>query len=96
MVGAVIRLLQTKTGEVQARPQNDVMDAVFTAVSQAIDVAPEELQAEIAEAGSLVAVIEAHGGDVTAVRDAIIAGLNELPNAADLDVEQIADSWLAE
>jgi hypothetical protein len=96
MVGAVIRLLQTKTGEVQARPQNEVMDVVFTAVSQAIGLPPEELQAEIAEAGSLVAVIEAHGGDVTAVRDAIIAGLNELPNAADLDVEQIADSWLAE
>jgi HEAT repeat protein len=96
MVGAVIRLLQTKTGEAPQRPQNDVMDAVFTAVSQAIDVAPEELQAEIAEAGSLVAVIEAHGGDVTAVRDAIIAGLNELPNAADLDIEQIADSWLTE
>jgi hypothetical protein len=96
MVGAVIRLLQTKTGEVQARPQNEVMDVVFTAVSQAIGLPPEELQAEIAEAGSLVAVIEAHGGDVTAVRDAIIAGLNELPNAADLDVEQIADSWLTE
>ena len=96
MVGAVIRLLQTKTGEAPERPQNDVVEVVFTAVSQTIGLTPEELQAKMAEGESLVAIIEANGGDVTAVREAVIAALNALPNAADLDIEQIAESWLSE
>ncbi len=96
MVGAVIRLLQTKTGETPERPQNNVVDTVYTAVAEQLGLSVAELQAEGADGASLVAVIEANGGEVAAVREAIIAGLNELPNAADLDVEQIADSWLAE
>jgi hypothetical protein len=96
MVGAVIRLLQTKTGEVVENPRGGIVEAVFTAVSEVIGLPLEDLQTAMADGGSLGSVIEANGGDVTAVREAIIASLNALPNAADLDVEQLADSWLSE
>lgn len=96
MVGTVIRLLQTKTGEAPERPQNDVVDAVWTAVSETLGLSIEDLQAQMGDGQSLLAVIEANDGEVTAVREAITASLNALPNAADLDVERIADGWLSE
>lgn len=96
MVGAVIRLLQTKTGETPERPQNEVFDAVWTAVSETLGLSVEDVQAQMADGQTLLAVIEANGGEVTAVREAMIDALNALPNAADLDVEQIADGWLSE
>ena len=96
MVGAVVRLLQTKTGDAPENPRGGMVDAVYTAVSDTIDMDVETLQAELADGKTLVQVIEANGGEVTAVREAIVTALNELPNAADLDVEQIADSWLGD
>lgn len=96
LVGAVVRLLQTKTGESVENPRGGIADAVYTAVSDTIGISVEAIQTELAGGNTLVALIEANGGDVTAVREAIIANLNELPNAADLDVEQIADGWLSE
>lgn len=96
MVGAVIRLLQSKTGELPENPMAGVADVLFTAVANATGQTVEEIQAQLGEGTTLTAVIEANGAEVTAVRAAIIAALNELPNAADLDVEQIADSWLGE
>ena len=100
MVGAVIRLLQTKTGVEpelpQGGPQAGIGEAIMTAVAETLNLTAEELQTELTESGSVLAVVEAHGGDVTAVREAIIANLNALPNAADLDVEQIANDWLGQ
>ena len=34
------------------------------------------------------------GGDVDSVRALLVETLEELPNAADLDVELLADEWL--
>ncbi len=96
MIGAVIRLLQNKTGEMPENPMAGVMDVVFTAVAEATGLTMEEIQAQLSEGSTLPSVIEANGGEVTAVREAIITALNELPNAAELDVEQITNSWLGE
>lgn len=96
MVGAVIRLLQNKTGEVPENPMAGVMDVLFTAVAEATGLTVEEIQAQLGEGTTLTALIEANGAEVTAVREAIISALNELPNAAELDVEQITNSWLGE
>lgn len=96
MVGAVIRLLQNKTGEVPENPMAGVMDVLFTAVAEATGLTVEEIQAQLGEGTTLTALVEANGVEVTAVREAIITALNELPNAADLDVEQITNSWLGE
>lgn len=96
MVGAVIRLLQSKTGEMPENPMAGVMEAVFTAAAEATGLTVEEIQAQLGEGTTLAAVIEANGAEVTAVREAIITALNELPNAAELDVEQITNSWLGE
>ncbi|MCA9954453.1 MAG: hypothetical protein KC434_07020, partial [Anaerolineales bacterium] len=95
-VGAVIRLLQNKTGELPDNPMAGVMDVVFTAVAEATGLTVEDIQAQMGEGTTLTSIIEANGGDVTAVREALISALNELPNAAELDVEQIANSWLGE
>lgn len=95
-VGAVIRLLQNKTGEVPENPMATIANVVFTAVSDATGIPVEEIQVQLGEGTTLVALIEANGGEVTAVRESIIAGLSALPNAADLDVEQLADSWLGQ
>ncbi|MCB8980061.1 MAG: hypothetical protein H6657_21835 [Ardenticatenaceae bacterium] len=95
-VGAVIRLLQNKTGELPENPMAGVMDVVFTAVAEATGLTVEDIQAQMGEGTTLTSIIEANGGDVTAVREALISALNELPNAAELDVEQIANSWLGE
>ena len=96
VVGAVVRLLQTKTGVEVERPGAGLVDAVYTAVSSTIGLDVETIEAGLIDGGTLLGLIEENGGDVTAVREAIIANLNTLPNAADLDVEQIADSWLSE
>ena len=95
-VGAVVRLLQTKTGVEVERTGAGLVDAVYTAVSSTIGLEVETIQTELTDGSTLLGLIEENGGDVTAVREAIIANLNALPNAADLDVEQIADSWLSE
>ncbi len=95
LVGAVVRLLQTKTGEAAPNP-DEVADTVFTAVSQQLGLTPEELQAQLTDGTTLVAVIEANDGDVTAVREAIVTSLNGLENAEALDVEQIVNNWLNE
>lgn len=96
LVGAVIRLLQVKTGE---RVENSLAGAVnvlFTAVAEATNLSVEEIQAQLDAGTSLAAVIEANGGDVTAVRAAAVTALNELPNAADLDVALFLNNWLGE
>jgi hypothetical protein len=95
-VGAVVRLLQSKTGEGLERPGAGVMEVVMTAVAATLDISSEELQAEMMERGTLTAVIVAHEAEVEAVRAAIITAVEGLPNAGDLDAQQVADSWLSE
>lgn len=96
LVGAVVRLLQVKTGE---RAENSLAGAVnvlLTAVAEATNLSVEEIQAQLNEGTTLAAVIEANGGEVTAVRAAALAALNELPNAADMDLEQFLNNWLVD
>ncbi|MEW5985959.1 MAG: hypothetical protein AB1791_04945 [Chloroflexota bacterium] len=94
LTGMVIRLLAEKTGTEIANPGQEMANAVFTAVSEATGLSLEELQAQTAEGTTLAAIIEANGGDVDEARAAVITALEALPNAADMDVEQAADSWL--
>ena len=39
-------------------------------------------------------IVEANGGDVEEVRQSLVEVLGELPNAADMDLEQLASQWL--
>jgi predicted small secreted protein len=96
LLGMVVRLLQTRTGQTPEGPGAAIADTVFTIVSQTTGLSVQEIQTQVAEGSSLADVIAANGGDLATVRETLIEALAELPNAADLDVESIADNWLGE
>ncbi|MEZ4590324.1 MAG: hypothetical protein R3D55_04180 [Chloroflexota bacterium] len=96
LVGAVVRLLQVKTGERAESLQGGAYDVLLTAVAETINLSVEEIQAQLNQGTTLAAVIAANGGEVTAVHDAALAALSQLPNAADLDLEQFLSNWLSE
>jgi hypothetical protein len=90
---AVVRLLRTKTGEAAEQP-GLIFGLVFDVVGEATGLSVDEIQAQTAEGLTLAELVEARGGDVGAVRQGLIDAFGELPNADDLDAEQLADQWL--
>jgi len=54
----------------------------------------EEIRAQTADGATMAELVEANGSDLEAVRAALIKAINELPNADDLDAEQLAAEWL--
>lgn len=93
LTGAVVRLLQGKTGEVPTSP-GGLFETVFAMVADETDLSIEEIQAAMADGHSLAEIIESNGGDVEAVRAAMIQAFEALPNAGDFDAGQRADQWL--
>lgn len=101
LTSMVVRLLQTKTGETPTGGPGGGMggptfDAALTAAAEATGLSAEDIRAQMAEGQTLAAIIEANGGDVTAVRAALIEALSAQPEAAEMDVEQMADQMLGE
>jgi hypothetical protein len=43
---------------------------------------------------TLAEIVETNGGDIEEVRNSLIDVLSELPNAAELDLEELASDWL--
>ena len=95
LTGAVVRLMQTKTGEAPA-DRGSLFNTVFEVVAEETGLSIEEIQAATAEGQALAEIIEANGSDVAAVRAALIEAFNLLPNADDFDAEQLADQWLGQ
>lgn len=91
---AVVVLLQTKTGEAPEQRPGGLFNTVFTIVSEETGLSVEEIQSQTAEGITLAEIIESNGGDVEAVRVLLVEALSELPNAEDLDAEQLASEWL--
>ena len=101
LTGMVVRLLQTKTGEMPTgRPGGGLgmggptFDAALTAVAEATGLSVEDIRAQAAEGQTLTAIIEANGGDVAAVRAAIVEALSALPEAAEMDVAAMVDRMM--
>jgi len=92
LVGSVVRLLQEKSG--QAPERFGFFDTVFTVISEEIGLSVEELQAQTADGATLAELVEANGSDLEAVKALLIEAFDELPNAEDLDAEQMAADWL--
>jgi len=93
--GIVVRLLENKLGVVsEFEVQRNVMDAAFTAVADAAGLTVDELQTQLADGQTMAAVVEANGGDVTALQAKLVDIFGDLPNAADLDLAQSVDDWL--
>lgn len=92
---AVVRLLQTKTGQAPQDGAGSIATAILTAVSAETGLALEEIEADLAAGSSLVDIITAQGGNVDVVRGAAAAALGELENAAELDIEAIVERWFS-
>lgn len=93
MLGAVVRLLGTRTGEVEEQPVRQ-FEVVFDVVAQAIGLSVEEIRSQTAEGTTLAEIVESNGGDLDAVYEALVTALGELPNADELDLEEMATQWL--
>jgi hypothetical protein len=89
---AVIRLLQTKTGEAPA--SGLVAETVVSVIAAATGLETAAVQEQLAAGTPAVAIVEAAGADPAAVRLALETALSQLDNAADLDIPAIVDRWL--
>ena len=96
LTGAVVRLLGARTGDVSPDRPGGALGVVFEVVGEATGLTVEEIRTQTAEGASLDDLITANGADVSAVREAMIEALNQLPNADDLNPEEIADQWLGQ
>jgi hypothetical protein len=94
LIAAVTRLLQTKTGEVSERAS--IFNTVFNIVSEETGLSPEEIREQAAGGTTLAAIIEANDGDVESAKLLLIEALKELPNAEEIDAEQLAAEWLGQ
>ena len=93
LIGTVVRLMQTRTG---TAPEGlgSRFDTVFNVVAEETGLTVEEIQAAMAGGQSLTEIIESNGGDVEAVRAAMIEAFKALPNAEGFDAAEQADQWL--
>lgn len=94
LIGAVVRALQMKTGEVAQGQIRGPFSVVYSVVEEATGLSAEEIQAKINDGESLASIIEGAGGDVDEVRNALIEALGELPSAGDMDIEALVSQWL--
>jgi hypothetical protein len=94
LVGAMVRLMGTKTGEISPNAPSRLFETAFEVVSQATGLSPQDIQAQTNDGTTLAEIVEANDGDIEAVHAALVEALNDLPNAANLDLEQLASQWL--
>jgi hypothetical protein len=95
LTSAVVRLIQTKTGASPA-DRGALFNTLFEVMTVETGLSIEEIRAQTAEGQTLAEIVEANGGDVEAVRAALVEAFGELPNAQEFDAEQLADQWLGE
>jgi hypothetical protein len=93
LLGAVVRLLSAKTGETSLDGAR-IFDTVFTLVGEATGLSVEDIRAQTAEGSTLAEILEVNGGDVEAVRTALVEALAQQPELADQDLDQLAAQWL--
>lgn len=88
MTGAVIRLLEGKTGTAsQPSAGEDPFAALWAVLTEATGLSVEEIQSQTATGQTLAEIIEASGGDVTAVKADLITALQDSPMAQRQDVD---------
>lgn len=91
---AVIRLMETKTGVSTADQPGRFINVVLEVIADASGLTVEEIQIQTQEGTTFAEILESSGADIDAVRESLLQALAELPNAADLDLERMADQWL--
>lgn len=96
LTGAVIRMLEVKTGEVD---ESDLQDRAgrfnpFGLVSEVTGIPVATLREGMADGETLGNVIMDNGGDLEAVRTALVESFSELPNLEGQDIDQVVDDLL--
>ncbi len=94
LIGAVVRLLEEKTGVERTNPPRGLFNTVYEVVGEATGLAIADLQAQTQEGKTFAEIIEENGADLDAVRASLIEAINGFDNADELDAEALADSWL--
>ncbi|HEY43896.1 MAG TPA: hypothetical protein G4O11_07940 [Anaerolineae bacterium] len=94
LITAVIRTLEMKTGEIVQDQALRPFDMVYSVIAEATGLSLEEIRSMTAEGVSLAEIVESNGGNLEEVRTSLIDALSELPNAADMDLEQLVSDWL--
>lgn len=94
LTGMVIRLLQSKTGELPPDPRAGVMEAVMAVIAEESGLTTDEVRAQMADGKTAAEILATAGGDMTVARAKLVEALSALPNAGEIDAEQLADQWL--
>ncbi|MGW8318380.1 MAG: hypothetical protein ACWGPS_03975 [Candidatus Promineifilaceae bacterium] len=92
--GAVIRLLEVKTGQAPEDGAAGGLGSVLTIVGEATGLTVEEIQTQMADSKSLAEVIAGTGGDVEAVRTALAEALADSPWVQGQDLDAFVDNLL--
>jgi hypothetical protein len=85
LTGAVIGLLQNKTGEIP-EPEG-IFATIFSVVGEEIDLSVEELQSQTADGLTLVQIIENNGGDIEAIQSMLKEELSNSEQFRGRDME---------
>ncbi len=96
LTGAVIRMLEVKTGELD---ESDLQDRAgrfnpFGVVSEVSGIPVATLREEMAGGATMAEVITANDGDLEAVKTAMVEAYSELPNLEGQDIDQVVDDLL--
>jgi hypothetical protein len=95
---AVVRLLETKTGEAPAdggfAGRGNLFGIALDTVTSATGLSIEEVQALLAEAKTLAEVITDSGGDVASVQSELATALADTPQAQNGSAESLASDLL--
>jgi hypothetical protein len=94
LIVAVIRTLEAKTGEISEDQAVRPFDMVYRVIADATGLSLEEIRTMTTEGLTLAEIVKNNDGDLEQVRSSLIEGLSELPNAAELDLEELASEWL--
>jgi hypothetical protein len=97
LVGVVIRTLEVETGEVDETELQERAGArinPLAIVSEATGIEIEALQEEMAGGATLGEAISTLGGDLEAVKAALVEAYGQLPDAEEQDIDQFIDELL--
>ena len=91
---AVIRLLQAKSGE--TAQSGLIAETVIAVIASETGLDAAAIQEQLAAGTTVAEIIQDASGNVDDARLALLAALNQLDNAAELDVQSIVDRWLGQ
>jgi hypothetical protein len=94
LTGMVIRLLGMKSGDFSEDGPGQAFAAIFAMISEQTGLTQEEIQSATADGITVAELLETNGGDLEAVRQALIEAFSAFPDGGDLDPDQMAAQWL--